>query len=138
MKFNEPEETEETIFFILEPNEEMDIPIHVAFDDEFAAKAYLNRFRTFSDARLLECRLNPGFYTDITKDCYFMQLDRHSDVYAISLVNDLQRSELAIKGHYFFEGEQICIYLMASSENEAVKTARKIRDKVIANNEFGS
>lgn len=74
MELND-EENNESLYFILEPNAETDIPVHVAFDDEFAAKAYLNRFRTFSDAQILECRLNPGFYTDITKDCYFIQLE---------------------------------------------------------------
>ncbi|SDK75279.1 hypothetical protein SAMN04487898_111135 [Pedobacter sp. ok626] len=137
MELND-EENNESLYFILEPNAETDIPVHVVFDDAFAAKAYFNRFRTFSDAQILECRLNPGFYTDITRDCYFIQLERNSDVYVISLANDLQRSELAIKEHYFFEGDQICIYLMASCEEEAVKAARKIRDKAIANNEFVS
>ncbi|TKC60375.1 hypothetical protein FBD94_15840 [Pedobacter hiemivivus] len=132
MELND-EENNESLYFILEPNAETDIPVHVVFDDAFA---YFNRFRTFSDAQILECRLNPGFYTDITRDCYFIQLERNSDVYVISLANDLQRSELAIKEHYFFEGDQICIYLMAPCEEEAVKAARKIRDKAIANNEF--
>lgn len=130
------DENNEILYFILEPNAETDIPVHVVFDDPFAAKAYFNRFRTFSDAQILECRLNPGFYTDITRDCYFIQLERNSDVHTISLANDLQRSELAIKGHYFFEGDQICIYLMAQCEEDAIKAARKIRDKAIANNEF--
>ncbi|TCC88313.1 hypothetical protein [Pedobacter hiemivivus] len=124
------------LYFILEPNAETNIPVHVVFDDAFAAKAYFNRFRTFSDAQILECRLNPGFYTDITRDCYFIQLERNSDVYVISLANDLQRSELAIKEHYFFEGDKICIYLMAPCEEDAVIAAHKIRDKAIANSEF--
>ena len=131
MKLN-PQQMSETIFFIREPDEESDIPIQVAFDDADTAKAYLNRFRTYSDGQIIECRLNPGFYTDITKDCFFVQLNRENDVYVISLVNDLQRSELAINGHYFFEEEQICIYVMAVSENEALKVAFKIRDEVFA------
>lgn len=135
MEFNE-EENNESLYFILEPADETDIPMHVAFDDAFAAKAYLNRFRTFSDARILECRLNPGFYTDITKDCYFIQLERDAELYVITLVNDLQRSELAVKGHYFFEENQICIYVMAVSESEALIAARKIKDTAIANHEY--
>jgi len=135
MELND-EENNENLYFILEPNAETNIPVHVVFDDAFAAKAYFNRFRTFSDAQILQCRLNPAFYTDITRDCYFIQLDMNSDVYVISLANDLQRSELAIKEHYFFEGDQICIYLMAPCEEDAIKAARKIRDKAIANNEF--
>ncbi|WP_316816881.1 hypothetical protein [Pedobacter nyackensis] len=126
------QQTQETIFFILEPNDESDIPVQVAFDDMDTAKAYLNRFRTYSDGQIVECRLNPGFYTDITKDCFFIQLNRQNDVYVISLANDLQRSELAINGHYFFEGEEICMYVMAVSENEALKVAFKIRDGVVA------
>ncbi|WP_316817583.1 hypothetical protein [Pedobacter nyackensis] len=135
MKFHQPV-THSTIYFILESNELNDIPVHVAFDDEDAAKAYLSRFNTFSDAQIVACHLNPGFYTDITRDCYFIQLNLQNDVYVISLANDLQRSELAMNGHYFFEDEQICIYVMAVSENEALKIARKIKEKAITNKEF--
>lgn len=126
MKLND-EENNESFYFILEPDAETDIPVHVVFDDAFAAKAYLNRFRTFSDARILECRLNPGFYTDLTKDCYFIQLNQHNDTYVISLANDLQRSELAVKGHFFIEAGHICIYVMAVSEKEALQMAFEIR-----------
>ena len=128
--------THETIFFILEPNDEPGTPVHVAFDDADTAKAYLNRFRTYSDGQIVECRLNPGFYTDITKDCFFIRLNRQNDVYVISLANDLQGSEQAVNGHYFFEGEQICIYIIAASENEALKAALKIRDRAFAAQEF--
>jgi len=125
-----------TIFFILEPNELQDIPVHVAFEDEDTARAYLNRFNTLSDAQIVECHLNPGFYTDITRDCYFIQLNWQNEACIISRSNDLQRSELAIAGHYFFEGEQIFIYIMAVSENEAIKIALSIKDKAIMNREF--
>ncbi|WP_316814736.1 hypothetical protein [Pedobacter nyackensis] len=135
MKLNQQENCE-TIFFILEPSCESDIPVHVAFDDADAAKAYLNRFRTYSDGQIVKCRLNPGFYTNITKDCFFVQLNWQNDVYVISLVNDLERSELAVNGHYFFEEEQICVYVMAVSEKEALQTAQKIRDKAFACKEF--
>jgi hypothetical protein len=129
MKVN-PSENHETIYFIQELNEGQEIPVHVAFNNKLAAKAYINRFCTLGDAQIVECRLNPGFYTDITRDCYFIQLDRFTDVYVISLVNDLQRSELAINRHYFFEDNQIYVYAIAASENEALKEARKIKDKV--------
>jgi|GEM_PF-1177725 len=135
MKLNQ-QQTHETIFFILEPNEETGIPVQVAFDHKDTAKAYLNRFRTYSDGQIVECRLNPGFYTDITKDCFFIQLNWQNDVYVISLVNDLQRSELAINGHYFFEAGQICVYVMAVSEKEALQAAFKIRDEAFARQEF--
>lgn len=131
MKLNQ-QQTHESIFFILEPNDESDVPVQVAFDDVDTAKAYLNRFRTYSDGQIVECRLNPGFYTDITKDCFFIQLNRENDVYVISLANDLQRSEFAINGHYFFEGEQICMYVMATSEKEALQAAFKIRNETFA------
>lgn len=134
----EQEQNHETIFFILEPNDEPDVPVQVAFDDADTAKAYLSRFRTYSDGQIVECRLNPGFYTDITKDCFFIQLNRQNDVYVISLANDLHRSELAINSHYFFEEEQICIYVMAVSENEALQVAFKIRDEAFASREFVS
>lgn len=97
------EQNHETIFFILEPNDKPDVPVQVAFDDADTAKAYLCRFRTYSDGQIVECRLNPGFYTHITKDCFFIQLNRQDDVYVISLANDLHRSELAINGHYFLK-----------------------------------
>lgn len=131
MKLHQPV-SHSTIFFILEPDLQ-DIPVHVAFDDEETAKAYLSRFNTFSDAQIVECHLNPGFYTDITRDCYFIQLNMRNDAYIIGLANDLQRSELAINGHYFIEEEQICIYVMAVSENEAIKIAYQIKENAIGN-----
>lgn len=134
MKLHQPV-THSTIFFILE-SDLQNTPVHVAFDDENTAKAYLSRFNTFSDAQIVACHLNPGFYTDITKDCYFIQLNMQNDVYVISLANDLQRSELAINGYYFFESEQICVYVIAISENEAINIARGIKEKTIANKEF--
>ncbi|MFA4868676.1 MAG: hypothetical protein WC623_10780 [Pedobacter sp.] len=44
------------------------------------------------------------------------------------LVTDLYRSDLANNGYYCFDGEDFLVYLMASSENEAVKAVREIRD----------
>jgi hypothetical protein len=131
MKLQQP--TPSTIYFILQGDTPKDIPINVAFDDEAAANAYISRFKTFGDAEIVACHLNPGFYTDITRDCYFIQLNLQNEVYVISLANDLQRSELALAGHYFFEAEQICIYVMAESEHEALKFARIIKEKAISN-----
>lgn len=128
MKLHQP--TPSTIYFIFQGDSPRDIPVNIAFDDEGAANAYLSRFRTFGDAEIVACHLNPGFYTDITRDCYFIQLNKHNDVYVISLANDLQRSELALAQHYFYEGDEICIYVMATSEEEAVELARAIKDKV--------
>ncbi|WP_316815293.1 hypothetical protein [Pedobacter nyackensis] len=39
-------DTSEKAYFILEPNCELEAPVHVAFEDFDMAKAYLNRFRT--------------------------------------------------------------------------------------------
>jgi hypothetical protein len=127
MKVQQPI-TNQTIFFVKELHEELDIPIYVAFDDADTAKSYINRFKTLGDTEILECRLNPGFYTDITKDCYFIQINLHTDQVITYLVTDLYRSDLAKNGYYCFDGEDFLIYLMASSENEAIKAARKIRD----------
>ena len=128
MKINQPQTTE-TIYFIKEYCD-LEIPIHVAFDDLEAAKAYVGRFLTIGDARIVECQVNPAFYTDITRDCFFVQLNMHNNEATAYQVNDWHRSELAIKGHYFFEERQICVYVMARSENEAIKAVCKIRDDV--------
>lgn len=127
MKLHQP--TTSTIYFILQADNPQEIPVNIAFDDEGAAIAYLGRFKTFGDAEIVACQLNPGFYTDITRDCYFIQLNQQNGNYLISLANDLQRSELAMDGHYFYEGDDFCVYVMATSENEAVKLARAINDK---------
>jgi hypothetical protein len=134
MKLHQPSPS--TIYFILQGDNPKDIPVNVAFDDEAAANAYISRFKTFGDAEIVACHLNPGFYTDIKKDCYFIQLNLQNEVYVISLANDLQRSEHAIAGHYFFEAEQICIYVMAESENEAIKFALIIKNKALAKQKF--
>jgi hypothetical protein len=134
MKLHQP--TPSTIYFILQGDTPKDIPVNVAFDDEAAANAYISRFKTFGDAEIVACHLNPGFYTDITRDCYFIQLNLQNDIHVISLANDLQRSELAIAGHYFIEAEQICTYVMAESEREAIKLARAIKNQALAKQEF--
>jgi hypothetical protein len=134
MKLHQP--TPSTIYFILQGDTPKDISVNVAFDDEAAANAYISRFKTFGDAEIVACHLNPGFYTDITRDCYFIQLNLQNDIYVISLANDLQRSELAIAGHYFFEAEQICTYVMSESETEAIKLARAIKNQALAKQEF--
>lgn len=102
MMFNQPP-TSEKMYFILSPLGEMDIPVHVAFDDAQTAEAYISRFKTYSDARIVECQLNPGFYTDITRDCYFVLINNYNDEYSIYLVNDLKGSEKALNREYFFK-----------------------------------
>ncbi|SMD09851.1 hypothetical protein [Pedobacter nyackensis] len=133
MKHNQPKTTE-SIYFIKEFSD-LDIPIHVAFDDFETAKAYISRLRTFGNAQIVECQLNPGFYTDITRDCFFVQLNMRNDEATAHYVIDLQRTELATNGHYFFEGEQICVYVMALSKDGAIKAARELKDEVKRNQE---
>jgi predicted GIY-YIG superfamily endonuclease len=132
MKLTQPED-QETVYYIKEYNEELDTPIHVAFNNYETASAYVNRFRTMGDDYIIECRLNPVFYTDITRDCYFILLNEHNDEATTYRVTDLQRTELAFNGHYFFEGEQICIYVMAVTQGEAIKAAREIKQRVTRN-----
>ncbi|SMC90269.1 hypothetical protein [Pedobacter nyackensis] len=127
-------EDQKTIYYIKEFNDELGIPIQVAFDDLDAARAYINRFRTFGDAEIIECHLNPVFYTDINRDCYFIQFNRKNDMVTTYLVTDLQRAELAFSGQYFFEGDLICIYVMAVTQGEAVKTAHQIKDMLVKQN----
>ncbi|WP_316815292.1 hypothetical protein [Pedobacter nyackensis] len=52
-------------------------------------------------------------------------------MYVISLVNDLEQSEMAIREHSFIEGDQICVYAIAVDESEALKMARKVKEKFI-------
>jgi hypothetical protein len=125
------------IYMVVSETSQLIEEIYGIFDSKEKVEAFVSRFRDRLEYEIIEQVLNPEYLTCKDKNPYAVDFKKTGDepfevlnCACIPLDEDVAAGRTSIKDNRF------TMFLLASSEEEAVTTARAKRDEIINKGEW--
>lgn len=111
-----------TIFLVSQKNLDSIQLLDAAFDTKEKAEAYANRFKTNMEPDITEITVNPPYCSDVSQDCYYVEMDFDGSEAESYVVNTLEGSKSALQDFKFLDDRfRTCGYVIAENPEEAVQ-----------------